>query len=173
MTLNNIIIRFLKENGLYGYFLKRNKNRKNIAEQYIFYSNYFIKEGIKSVFYSLFSNDLKFYGASTSLKRRKFYKLNKKWKKFVENNFVLQHNIFDGDIITRTSLFGRTQKYKVGNVEGRTLLVSSLDNNLFLQNLRINILSVENVENKELILNIYQKDNFNGKIEGNYNEVQL
>lgn len=182
MTIENLLFRFLKENGIYNKIktelANRNKIRNNkpnhLLDRHFFSSTSFTRNGLECVFYFAFTYFRIFSGNSTSSKRRRFYRLNKKWKDFVRNKCFLQHNIKANDIITYRSLWS-TRKAKVLKVGDNTMLVKAKRVDTGYEE-AYGIFNIIDVNDVKTVLNLYYKDengNCYGKIDGKYNEIQL
>ncbi len=182
MTIENLLFRFLKENGIYNKIktelVNRNEIRNNkpnhLLDRHFFSSACFTKYGLGCAFYFAFTYFRIFSGDSTSSRRRRFYRLNKKWKDFIRNKCFLQHNIKANDIVTCRSLWSA----------GKAKVLKVRDNTMFVRVKRIdtgyeriyNIFNITDVNDVKPVLNLYYKDengNCYGKIDGDYNEIQL
>ncbi len=174
MTLENILIRFVKDKGYYHvikYQMVNEKRKKLISDTCL--GSYILKnEGVKKLFYMVFSYNPLFFGYSRTPKRRTFYKLNKEWKDFVDGKYFLQHNIEIGDTFEVNNFFNRKTKYTVMGIEKNNII--SKDE--IGHKVNISIFRIKSLLNKNIVNNIYYKDENGieyGELEGSYNEIQL
>ena len=194
MTLEQLFTRFLKENGLYDYLASRRKKmirdykesgytiperEKSLIREYLSAATYSVPNPL-DLFSMVFSSSGLFNYYSTSPERRRYYRLNKKWKDYIKDKVVVQHNIKSGDTISIERSFLLSGKYKVRNVE--------IPNNknckiVYIYNFGkreidsdLSLFAVEKVNDEDVIINLYFKDdkgNCYGKIEGDYTEILL
>ena len=181
MTIENLFYRFIKENGLFSAVKQQVKanNRFRIKKttkplEDIIPNMFFINRyNIETLFYETFKYYPMFNGTSQSAKRKKFYKLNKKWKKFVSGRCFVQHNISKGDEI---------EFYDWPKVLRRGVVVSpykdsfSVTDSTYGYKRLVNVFSITDAQKKDLVINFYYKDENGfsyGKINGDYNEIQL
>jgi len=182
MEIEKLLYRFLKDNGIYPVIrdqirqsnLMCNRRPNSLISERVL-CNLFQQHGIKGLFYEIFKYNRIFSGDHRSANRRYFYKLNKKWKNFVDGKCFLQHNIKIGDSV----------EFYDGWYIKRTGTVIKIDEKLNLFRIRESrygyeawrtILHIDSAINKEAIINLYYKDENgleNGKIDGNYTEIQL
>ena len=189
MTLEQVFRRFLKDNGLYVYRLKKINNLVNSFRKYgleineddktfMYYyktSNEFKTRGPLFLFEYIFSDDALFEGHHHTPNRRKYYKLNKKWKDTLKNRAVIQCNINPGDKISIKTIFGKVKTYTVCKVFGGGCYVSYGQNKEHHSG-NCSLFSILKVNKSEPIINIYFKEKNGscyGKLEGEYNEIQL
>lgn len=180
MNLENLLNRFLKENGLYGNIVRQRKYCVSIGyaktsyplTQLAFYCETFRKKGIEYLFNLTFGNNSLFLGNHNSKKRKYFYKLNKKWKEFIHNKCRLQHNIEIGDEVECFGLLPRFVKI-IGKENDYTFVVKD---SRYADTYLLSIFSIKNIKSKKMVFNIYYKDengiNY-GKVNGSYNDIQL
>ena len=124
MTLEQLFVRFLKDNGLYAYRKERVLSRIDLFRRYgykiteeeksfvgAYKTNYiFRQKGPLFLFTFVFRDDRLFSGNHHSSDRRKYYQLNRKWKELLRNRAVIQCNIKPGDTITYKSMWGKDSK---------------------------------------------------------------
>lgn len=181
MTIENLLYRFIKENGLYPHVKKHigwiniiSKRRPNfLLSSITINQTFFNKDGLKSLFYNTFCYNSLFSGDHNSPQRRKFYKLNKKWKDFVDGKFFLQSNIEIGDNVTFKNMWGTPRKGRIIKMDSVRLLIK--EDGVGYETWRP-ITSISEISEKELKINLFYKDetgNEYGKIDGFYNEIQL
>lgn len=181
MTVDNLVYRFLKDNGLFcavrNQLAKHNRWKKQkvniLIPKRILCTPSFRKEGLRTLFYENYRYNTIFSGDHHSPKRRLFYKLNKKWKEFVKDKCYLQHNINIGDVVDFCDSWNTKRNGKIMKMNGTMFYVKETRHGY--ESWR-SLMSVENIEGKPFVLNLYYKDengNEYGKIEGSYAEIQL
>lgn len=192
MTINQLFNRFLKENKLYGYVIEKAKYQKKMNKSLGYKKFYgdcalgYIENNFENsynfkyfgpeylVMYLFRFGDERFRGDSKSSSRRRLYRLNRKWKDFIKNNVVLQYNINEGDKIAAKK-FGVTNEYFVSfiNKDSTCSIIGRIGDR---SGYRLSLFSIKEIEGKDLVINLYIKDkngNCYGKLEGEYNEIQL
>ena len=194
MTLEQLFTRFLKENGIYDYLASRKKKMirdysecgyklsdkdKSLISEYINRCDYSASSPL-DLFSMVFSNSPLFNYFSTSPERRRYYRLNKKWKDYIKGKVVIQHNIKPGDVVRIARSFMLTGSYKVRSVE-----IPNNDKCKIIYIYRmgereidsdLSIFCVQKVNDEDAFINLYFKDdkgNCYGKIEGDYTEILL
>jgi len=181
MTVEKLFYRFIKENGLFNAVKKQVKENNKFRTkktinplQDIIPNMFFINRySIEKLFYEAFKYYPIFSGTSQSGNRKKFYKLNKKWKKFVSGKCFVQHNISIGDKI---EFYDWPKTLRVGVVASPYKDAFSVIDSTYGYKRLVNVFSIKGAQKKDLVINLYYKDENGftyGKIDGNYNEIQL
>ena len=182
MTLEQLLYRFLKDNGIYWplkcQIKKRNsfnniKINKLIAPYIIDNRNSVLQNGIEMVFYEVFKYNAIFCGDHNSKKRKYFYKLNKKWKEFVKEKFFLQHNICVGDIVEFTDCYCATRIGRILKINKNIFHIKDVN---YMTEFDRTIFSIHKIEGKDIVKNIFYKSENGidyGKIDERCNEIQL
>lgn len=176
MTLYQLFKRFLKDNELYGYYFNSvfkgydgRLSKKKFTNKDVF--NRWVCRRPMEAIMQAFSFDAHFAGASYSEKRKKLYSLNKRWKYFLKKHVFIQTNIEVNDIF-----------YGANGVEYKIIRFITpflADTEMQAEghyHFSANVYSMKNMKNKDHVFNLYIKDNKGrcyGKIDGDYNEIQL
>jgi len=177
MELSQLFRRFLKENNIYyaysdgrmsgikgTYFLSSDEHlSKKIYVYGGLYDFFRITAGCLSMF----------KGHANTPKRRSLYRLNKKWKDFLKNTYV-QHNLSVGDEVKLCSY--QKMEFLVKEIKNNGFVTVCSNNRLYNNDsFNIPIYAIESKVKGNLIKNYYINDGENtyGKIDGEFNEIQL
>ena len=172
MTPLQIFKRFLKDNDLYVYTFYgkcKNSHRLRFRNEECF-RKYYGNTPLSELFKTAFSWDPMFNGMAQSPQRKRYYALCKKWKYMVTHHVFLQTNIEPGDTV-----FSKEKRnYTVKELRGRCIYCRTVLPPQY--SLGKQFFSFDGIKGKEMINNLYYKDNKGrcyGKIDGEFNEIQL
>ena len=183
MQLRQIFKRFLIDNGIYPYFIRTavkngiiSKNALNDEDKFV-RTYCFFSPSINDLPYRLLGSLPIYCGDSNSPQRRKFYRINRKWKDLVKNIRV-QHNLKIGDEIELPTVFiRRRRRYFVTEIrnDGLVMLNEQTTDKCYKVSTRIQKIRGIINSDKKFFINYYitnEKETY-GKVNGDFDEVQL
>jgi len=169
MTLYQLFKRFLKDNDLYGYYFYTNNvfgRKRTYTDIDVFNRHASYHPG--NMIMRALEYEPRFQGPSSSKARKQLYSLSKKWRYMINKHAILQSNIEVGDNVFDYY----DKKYIVKSLTGKFARIENNDGLRYIYSL----LNIKGIQGKDWAVNIYIKDSKGkcyGKIDGDFNEVQL
>ncbi len=171
MTLYQLFKRFLKDNDLYGYYFYTNNvfgRKRTYTDIDVF--NRHASYHPENIIMRALEYEPRFQGPSSSKARKQLYSLSKKWRYMINKHAILQSNIEVGDTVI--DYYGKKHIVKSFDTTGKFVRIESSDGFRNIHKLSY----IKNIKGKDWATNIYIKDSKGkcyGKIDGDFNEVQL